>query len=120
MRARACATLGHFLMTRCHVPSRRVYSFLRDSAPLPDHGRMSEVDDELMQSVLSAVYRCLADDREAWGANHHPQANRFMTALGMAKARDAMLSICRDVEADSEFVEFLDSHWLPRFRPLPV
>lgn len=81
---------------------------------------MPEVDDELMQHVLSAVYRCLADDREAWGANHPPQANRFMTALGMAKARDAMLSICRDVEADSEFVEFLDSHWLPRFRPLPV
>ena len=107
-------------MTRGHEAPAGVDSFLRDSAAARDHGRMSEVDDELMQSVLSAVYRCLADDREAWGANHHPQANRFMTALGMAKARDAMLSICRDVEADSEFVEFLDSHWLPRFRPLPV
>ena len=80
---------------------------------------MTEVDDELMQHVLRAVYRCLADDREAWGVKH-PQPNRFMTALGMAKARDAMLKICHDVEADSEFVEFLDSHWLPRFRPLPV
>ena len=107
-------------MARGHEAAGRVDSFLRDSAHPRDHGRMSEVDDELMQSVLSAVYRCLADDREAWGARHHPHANRFMTALGMARARDAMLSICRDVEADSDFVEFLDSHWLPRFRPLPV
>ena len=79
---------------------------------------MAEVDDELMQHVLSAVYRCLADDRAGWGTA--PQPNRFMTALGMARARDAMLRICHDVQADSEFVEFLDSHWLPRFRPLPV
>ena len=107
-------------MARVHEAPCRVDSFLRDSAAPRDHGCMSEVDDELMQSVLRAVYRCLADDREAWGAHQHPQANRFMTALGMARARDAMLSICRDVEADSEFVEFLDSHWLPRFRPLPV
>jgi hypothetical protein len=96
-----------------------VDSYLRPPVGKAEHRCMSEVDDELMQHVLRAVYRCLADDREGWGASH-PQANRFMTALGMAKARDAMLKICSDVEADSEFVEFLDSHWLPRFRPLPT
>ena len=79
---------------------------------------MSEVDDELMQHVLGAVYRCLAADREGWGPGSQP--NRFMTALGMARARETVLAICRDGDADSEFVEFLDSHWLPRFRPLPV
>jgi len=79
---------------------------------------MSDADHDLMQQVLSAVYRCLADDRAGWGTG--PQPERFITLLGMAKARDAMLAICRDVEADSEFVEFLDSHWLQRFRPLPI
>jgi hypothetical protein len=95
-----------------------VDSFLRDPVRCGDHGGMSEVDDELMQHVLSTVYRCLADDRAGWAPSQHP--NRFMTWLGMEKARDAMLELCRQVEADHEFVEFLDSHWLQRFRPLPV
>jgi hypothetical protein len=94
-----------------------VDSYLRARTGRGEHRGMPEVDDELMQHVLRAVYRALADDREGWGGSHQP--NRFMTALGMARARDAMLKICHDVEADSEFVEFLESHWLPRFRPLP-
>jgi hypothetical protein len=79
---------------------------------------MADVDDELMQRVLRAVYLCLSEDHAGWSP--WVPRERFVTELGLANARSQMLNLCGEADADSEFVEFLRDHWLPRFRPLPI
>lgn len=78
--------------------------------------RMAHVDDELFQRLLKLVYSQLMQDIPAPHASASPL--RFASLGAMQRTRAEARAMCEAAAADSEFIAFVDEHWMNQFTPL--
>jgi hypothetical protein len=78
--------------------------------------RMAYVDDELFQRLLKLVYRQLMQDTPTPHARSSPM--RFASLGAMERTRAEARAMCEEAAADSDFIEYVDEHWMTQFKPL--
>lgn len=79
-------------------------------------GRMADVDEELFQRLLKLVYSQLLQDIPTPHAVAAPL--RFASPDALQRTRAEARALCEEAEADSDFIAFVDEHWMNQFTPL--
>jgi hypothetical protein len=81
-------------------------------------------DDDIVRRVMRLTWRALQADAAGYaplgGAMPPSRPQRFFSTAALEQTRRDVVDTCRAADADADLREYLSTHWLDRFAPMPM